>query len=464
MHIQKRPSARAALKFEYRPSKLILEQQLAIKQSLYVQLRTSLTDAHAKFTNQHKLLHAFQCQMKKKGFTEKLLALETANDVLRVSCTNTDGIQELFGAMYGKISEIFQRKNEDYKSIFEKDEKTDLVLESITSNSIILSEAHLEIFNNLKPLEINILELLKSATIVDNNELADESNTNPLLPKKITIRRSIATQTTPPPPKPKPEPTVEENSAVTPSSPSKRPETGAGQDSADTGCETETSRDYRDYVPCKQAHKSTSTLDMCYLLESKAVAAENATLVHKNAMLVSHNETQHQTISKLQALVDKLQEDCKEQRATIAMHQRTLRVRCDVLDSFTSMQSLSPKCCLADLFSDEAQSVKHMQFEISARTEEMSNLFSTLSEKHRCVLKQQQTIEKLQVTNQLQVNRISQLERDVAAMQVEMSKNRGGGGNAGGGQTAITMGDGSKKEGSGNFGSPMYYGHGGHGH
>lgn len=295
--------------------------------------------------------------------------------------------------------------------------QTDQVVESVTCNNIIVSEIQLETFKATKSLEVDTFRLIRTLEAVEADAV-DVTNSNKINKQLLPVsEKPSATQTI-------------DNCNETDLNSEQNKLTEVRQ-LTEKLAETEQCYEIQPVeLDDETANAATSTTDLLAhqqstSLESKKVAAENAALVHKNGLLNSLSETQRITINELQQLVDKLNADCAEQRRMIALHQRTLRVRCDVLDSFTSLRSMNPKCSVADLFSDDTSSAQHMQFKIAARSEEMSNLFSTLSEKHRCVLKQRQTIELLQVTNQAQVNRISQLERDVAGLQVSMSNCQG---------------------------------------
>lgn len=73
------PNYFAAPKFEYHPSKLMLEQNLTCKQNKFAQLKKTLDDAKSKYDAHCKQLNAYQNQLRRKGLTDKLIVLTPAN-------------------------------------------------------------------------------------------------------------------------------------------------------------------------------------------------------------------------------------------------------------------------------------------------------------------------------------------------------------------------------------------------
>lgn len=310
--------------------------------------------------------------------------------------------------MYAVDSTVFKKKKNYiyYNNTFLQ---SDQVVEWVTGTNIVVSEIELETFKATKSLEEETFKLIRTLEKVKTDAVEDTDLS------KNTQKRVSESE--------KPSATIIDilDESVQKSDQIKLKEVSKPNSLA---VESESRHVIQQANPEQKTvatiNAATSTTKLLarqqsISAESNVVEAENGALVLKNGILNSLSETQRVTINELQHLVDKLNADCADQRRIIALHQRTLRVRCDVLDSFTSLRSMNPKCCVADLFADTTT-----QFQIAARSEEMSNLFSTLSEKHRCVLSQRKTIEMLQETNQVHINRINQLERDVANLQINM--------------------------------------------
>lgn len=172
----------------------------------------------------------------------------------------------------------------------------------------------------------------------------------------------------------------------------------------------------------------------------KWMLQHNSALLHDNRQLSGTAATQAATIAELKLNADQLKAECEEHCRTIAVHQRILRVRCELLDLIKSKSQAATAaaanaaagqpCVLADLYdevSSNSSALEQLRFEISARTEEMCNLFSTLSDKHRYVLRQREIIRELEVSHernvqqrQAQLQRITLLEREVASLRMQL--------------------------------------------
>lgn len=135
-------------------------------------------------------------------------------------------------------------------------------------------------------------------------------------------------------------------------------------------------------------------------------------------------EQHDQQTTAMQLLQQKLidsQTLCKQREEEIAMHQRILRIRSELISALRRKGD-SNRCRMVDLYAEVGKKstiVSKMDFEINAREEEMHNLFSTLSTKQMEVSRQDQLIKMLEECNahnlrirQRQFERISRLEKE----------------------------------------------------
>lgn len=177
----------------------------------------------------------------------------------------------------------------------------------------------------------------------------------------------------------------------------------------------------------------------CKLMRRKledAITA-NANIIRENRQLRRRSIAQNAQVTQLQLHVNELQANCAQHSRSIAVHKRILRVRCELLDLIKS-KCQSRRCSLAELYADIEQSgdvspsLKQLRFEMSARSEDIRNLFSTLSDKQRDLLKLRQIIRSLEESQQsgqrmreLQVIRIVLLEKQIAELQEQLRGNGG---------------------------------------
>lgn len=148
----------------------------------------------------------------------------------------------------------------------------------------------------------------------------------------------------------------------------------------------------------------------------------------------SHDQ---QTIafSLVQQKLNDSQTLCHQHEETIAMHQRILRIRSELI-GVLRRKGESTRCRMVDLYAEVGKKstiVNKMDHEISAREEEMHNLFSTLSTKQMEVSRQDQLIKMLEECNAhnlmirgKQFERISQLEKEKTELKKRLVLCRGG--------------------------------------
>lgn len=141
-----------------------------------------------------------------------------------------------------------------------------------------------------------------------------------------------------------------------------------------------------------------------------------------------------------QKLVDS-QTLCRNHDETIAMHQRILRIRSELIGVLRKKGDAT-RCRMVDLYAEVAGKkakvdVNKVDFEICAREEEMHNLFSTLSTKQMEVSRQDQLIKMLEECNahnlrirSRQFDRITRLMKDNADLKKMLLL-------AGGGEMAV---------------------------
>lgn len=197
--------------------------------------------------------------------------------------------------------------------------------------------------------------------------------------------------------------------------------------------------------------------DRCHQLQLQLDKREKS-IQHKNNVIeklekLIHSETQKMTnlsndmqleiqrlleaecrnkeeIEHMQNKLSKAVIQLKQQDETICMHQRILRIRSELINSM-QLKDGACKCQMAQLFSEiekKSSTVSKMDFEISARSEELQNLFSTLTTKQMEITRQDQIIQMLEENNARnqrirarQFERIELLEQENAELRQQLN-------------------------------------------
>ncbi|CAD7089419.1 unnamed protein product [Hermetia illucens] len=131
-------------------------------------------------------------------------------------------------------------------------------------------------------------------------------------------------------------------------------------------------------------------------------------------------------IDALKSELAKAHVEIKQQEETICMNQRLLRIRSELINSLQEKEA-SNRCRMDDLYSEISKKtslVNQMNHEISAKAEELQNLFSTLGTKQLEVNRQEHIIKMLEENNERnqrlrvkQEDRIARLENENAELK-----------------------------------------------
>lgn len=178
---------------------------------------------------------------------------------------------------------------------------------------------------------------------------------------------------------------------------------------------------------CSVLHK----LEQAYELDGKITQQ----LRQDHDQLKELYDQQSVALTLIQQKFTDSQTQCRQHEETIAMHQRILRIRSELIGVLRK-KGESTRCRMVDLYAEVGQRstmVNKMDFEISAREEEMHNLFSTLSTKQMEVSRQDQLIKMLEECNahnlkirSRQFERITRLEKEKTELRKRLLLGGGG--------------------------------------
>lgn len=126
-------------------------------------------------------------------------------------------------------------------------------------------------------------------------------------------------------------------------------------------------------------------------------------------------------IELLKSELSKAHVEIKQQEETICMHQRLLRIRSELINSLQEKEA-SNRFRMDDLYSEihkKSSLVSKMNSEISAKAEELQNLFSTLGTKQLEVNRQEHIIKMLEENNERSQKLRVKQEEKIARLESE---------------------------------------------
>lgn len=154
---------------------------------------------------------------------------------------------------------------------------------------------------------------------------------------------------------------------------------------------------------------------------TKAKEIQNELTQLRESDVAKKREIQHLKIELAKAM-----HEIKQREEELMLHQRILKVRSELIDSMQQKENATESriCDLLTEIGKQSNHINQVNFDLASKTEELSNLFSTLGAKQLEITRQEHIIKMLEESNErnedikkTQSNRIDTLENDIMKLK-----------------------------------------------